>query len=510
MGNAGINLITQGVLVLVYVLATPGVVHGLGDSGYGTLAVLVVVLGYFGVLDLGVSQATVKFVSSHLAREEVADVRRVVGTSLVANLALGVTGGIAIASLGPRALIAILHLQGAARAEIGPALLLLGAALPFVLVQGTLQGVAGAHQRFLEINLISGAAAALQPLSALVLVRLGFGLTAVVLAYVVLRVLSAATFAIVLGRIEPELRLRPAFDRATFTRLLRFGGWVLVSSVVGPIMVNADRALIGWLLSAAAVTYYAVPNDVAGRLLIVSGSLTSVLFPAFSMQASAAPADDPARAPGAASLGLLLRSAKLLLIVLVPAVVLLGAFAPDLFRIWMGAEFARRSPVVLQLLAAGVLVNSLAAMPYTALWGMGRPDVTAKFHLLELPLYLGACMLLIPRAGIEGAAIAWLLRVSLDLGLLVAAIRRLTGLTLRRVAESRFPRALLLGAGLAALAVAVGHSGLGLAARLAITLALVLAYAALAWRAALDAVDRGALTRVLARAPGAAAGARDV
>ena len=505
VGNVGINLITQAGLMVVYVLATPGVVHGLGDEAYGILAVLLVLLGYFGFLDFGVSQATVRFVSKHLARDEAAQIGRVVGTSLIVNLALGLVGGIAIAWLGPWALKPVLHLKGPMSSEVAPALMLLGAAMPFVLVQGTLQGVLGSYQRFLEINLLSGIAAALQPISALVLVRLGFGLQAVVLAYVVVRMLSAAAFAIVVRRVLPDLRLRPTFDRAAFGQLMGFGGWVLVSYVVGPLMVNADRALIGWLLSAAAVTYYAVPNDVAGRLLIISGSLTSVLFPAFSLQSSARPADEGSGEPavpaasGAASLGLLLRSAKLLLIVLVPPVALLIAFAPDLFQIWMGPAFALRSSVVLQILAVGVLINSIASMPFTAMWGIGRPDVTAKFHLIELPLYLGACYLLIPRFGIQGAAIAWLLRVTVDLTLLVGACRSLMGLSLRHVSESGFARAVLLGLALAGLSIVVGRSGAWLPLRAAIVLTLAAAYALLAWRVALDQVDRGALTRVAAR-----------
>jgi O-antigen/teichoic acid export membrane protein len=199
-------------------------------------------------------------------------------------------------------------------------------------------------------------------------------------------------------------------------------------------------------------------------------------------------------------LGLLLRSAKLLLIVLVPPVALLIAFAPDLFQIWMGPAFALRSSVVLQILAVGVLINSIASMPFTAMWGIGRPDITAKFHLLELPLYLGACYLLIPRFGIQGAAIAWLLRVTVDLALLVGACRSLMGLSLRHVAESGFARAVLLGLALAALSIVIGRSGAGLVVRVAIALTLAAAYAVLAWRVALDQVDRGALTRVAARA----------
>jgi O-antigen/teichoic acid export membrane protein len=48
------------------------------------------------------------------------------------------------------------------------------------------------------------------------------------------------------------------------------------------------------------------------------------------------------------------------------------------------------------------------------LQGAGRPDLTAKLHLIELPCYLLALWLLIRTLGIEGAAIAWSARAVFD------------------------------------------------------------------------------------------------
>ena len=44
---------------------------------------------------------------------------------------------------------------------------------------------------------------------------------------------------------------------------------------------------------------------------------------------------------------------------------------------------------MLQILAVGVFINSLAQVPFALLQGVGRPDLTATLHLIELPLYLG-------------------------------------------------------------------------------------------------------------------------
>ena len=62
-------------------------------------------------------------------------------------------------------------------------------------------------------------------------------------------------------------------------------------------------------------------------------------------------------------------------------------------------------------------------MPSALTQAIGRPDLTFKLHLIELPVYLLTAWFLIVRRGIEGAAIAWLARTALDL-LLCSSPRR--------------------------------------------------------------------------------------
>jgi O-antigen/teichoic acid export membrane protein len=93
---------------------------------------------------------------------------------------------------------------------------------------------------------------------------------------------------------------------------------------------------------------------------------------------------------------------------------------------------------VLQLLAIGVFANGLAQMPYALIQAAGRPDVTAKLHLIEAAIYLPFLAAFIAVGGIEGAAVAWTLRVLADMvaqflltgRLLTDGLRRLNTLSL--------------------------------------------------------------------------------
>jgi O-antigen/teichoic acid export membrane protein len=65
-------------------------------------------------------------------------------------------------------------------------------------------------------------------------------------------------------------------------------------------------------------------------------------------------------------------------------------------------------------------MNCTAVIPFSLLQGIGRPDITGKLFFVELPIYLACAWMLMKRLGIEGAAIAFTGRVTLEALVLLA------------------------------------------------------------------------------------------
>jgi O-antigen/teichoic acid export membrane protein len=210
-----------------------------------------------------------------------------------------------------------------------------------------------------------------------------------------------------------------------------------VSQLVSPLLVYLDRVLIASFVSLAAVTLYTVPYEVMTRLRIIPSSLVATLYPAFSERGS-----ESQRVPLER---LYENSVRYLALVLVPGILYLFMLGPDLFGLWMGASFGGQTSRVVQILALGVLANALAYVPYNLLQALGRPDLTGKFHALELPLYVALCVVLIPRWGIAGAAMASTFRFVLDSALLFWAAGKYCRCSLRVFWGNAFPRILTLG-----------------------------------------------------------------
>ena len=78
----------------------------------------------------------------------------------------------------------------------------------------------------------------------------------------------------------------------------------------------------------------------------------------------------------------------------------------------------------LQLDNGQVVDSSEGGDPMAYLHGVNRPDLPAKFHLVEFPIFLALAWLLMPRWGVAGAAAVWTIRVGVDTSLLLTAVHR--------------------------------------------------------------------------------------
>ena len=471
--NATLNLITEGWLFIVLVVAMPKLVSYLGETSFGLFSLAWVFIGYLAFLDIGVNRAATKFVSEHLAEQDRESTRLIVRTAITANLALGLAGGLAVILISPYLIHSLFKVSPELQNEARLAFYAVGLAIPVSLVQGVFRAVLSSYQRFGYINAVNAAATTAQWTAAAVLAWRGHGVVLVVLATVVARVLAATAYGIALARVFPDLQFFRIHGMHGLPKLLRFGGWVTVSQLVSPLLVYLDRVLIASFVSLAAVTLYTVPFEVMTRLRVIPSSFVSTLYPAFSERGAAGQKDQLQR--------LFEGSVRYLLIMLLPGVLFLVVLGPDLLTVWMGSQFSRETSVVLQILGFGTLLNCMANIPYYALQALGRPDLPGRFHLVELFFYAGLCALMTYRWGITGAALASTLRVSVDAILLFWAVGRYCQCSMRPLWGKVLPGILFLNGVLGVMLVGIHFGVNGVWTRLGIGVFVSITYFLAVW-----------------------------
>lgn len=381
---------------LLMLAATPVLVGSLGTADFGLLMLTTAIAGMGTAGSLGMGAATIKFVSSAVGRNDREEAVQVIRTTL--GLALAGTAAVAGMVVFTAPLLArhVFEKMG----DYGQVTIaLMFAAFNLLVMQ--IDGVYASGLRGLERF---GTAARLE---------IGFKVTAV-LASMAVAWLTRDLYAVLLtsgaclaasslakgwtlGRVLGKSVLRiDLTNRQMLRTVLGFGWWSWLSGIGGLLFVHADRLLIGALIGAKAVGYYAVCTQLAQQVHALPAAAMAFLFPLMSRTLHTEDGRSLAR----------LRNYGVAANVAISLTLGVGmmVFGPMLLALWMGAGFAAESSYILLWLTVAYFVLSLNVAPYYLLLGHNEARYVSVANLAGGGLGVLAAIILLPTLGVIGAA----------------------------------------------------------------------------------------------------------
>ena len=324
-------------------------------------------------------------------------------------LIAGVIGGLILGLLSYQISFYWLNSSANLKDEIFTSILLTSLGIPFVTYTSGLKGILEGYEDFKSINVIKAVLGILNfTLPVLSFVFFGKSLINIVIALIVIRFIVLVWHFYFLNQF---LSLKMLFfsslikDDKAEIGIFKFGAWMTLSNIVSPLMVTADRFVISYLLGASLVAYYTVPFDLAIRALIIPAAFTTSLFPRFSSLIKSNQNE---------AQNLFLQSKKKVFIGMLLMCITMALFSKLGLSLWINAEFADKSWIILVIISIGIFFNGLAQVPHTFLQASGNVRVTAIIHLFEFIFYIVLLFILLKLFGIIGAALTFLVRVILD------------------------------------------------------------------------------------------------
>lgn len=417
VSNSGWNLLGHGAGFVAALIAIPILIRNLGAGTFGLFSIYMAVVGYFGLLDLGIGRAVTLQVAHHDSRNEPQIMVSSIATAVALLAGLGAIACVSIL-VSRNSILGLLMANSPVTVSDGAdSLAVLAVTIPVVLLASVFRGALEGLREFKRVSQIAMPVSALLFAAPALVSAWSPTLTSMMWTVLAVRVMALALFARSSQRRIDGLRSgRPAPAQAA--SLLKAGGWMTVSNAVSPLMTNLDRVLIGTHVSMTAVAHYVTPYEMATRLLIGASSIGSAAYPEF-VRLAASDASASARRRH------FLRTSALALLAAFAPAALVFAFAHPILSLWISAPFADQSHQILRVLLVGVAINGASYISFALVQGSGRADVTAKFHLFELCLYVPALIALLSMFGAIGAAFAWVGRVTLDAALLFGYALRL-------------------------------------------------------------------------------------
>jgi O-antigen/teichoic acid export membrane protein len=480
------NLLGAALPALVALATIPFIVSRLGEVNYGVLTMVTAIVGYFALIDINVTSASVKYVAQYRATSQLSELYQVVTFGALVYLAIGVVGGVFI-FFGADWLSRQLFNVPQSLAPLTQRTLEL-AAVEFLFgqMQVYLGSIPQSLQRFDVSAKIEAAFGVLVPLLTVLILWLGYGLYEVVLLRVVLSALNAVVAAVASWRLIPGFR--PSWPTRTIARqLASFSAFSYLSGIAAACYAHADKLIIGALAGMASLTYYVIPSTLINRVLGLTFRLSSVVYPAASELESLRQF---------VQLKAIYFSATRYVFYLNACIVVLTClFAEEILHYWMGEEFARQGALIMILTALAMLVDSMTNLPSMLADGMGHPRVTGLFSVFRAAVGLVATFVFATLWGIVGVAAGHLLvSVVMAVSFLVyvhrGTIPYRLGELMRKCYLMTFAA---LGASFAVFTAIKPPHALGLAATLAFGASIALAYALFGFYFILDTAHRRAL-----------------
>jgi O-antigen/teichoic acid export membrane protein len=441
--NVATNYLGTATAIVVALVVTPVLVHGLGKVEYGIWVLVGSTVLYLDLFNLGFSRATVKYVAEQHAAGDLERVRRTIATSFLllsvpAAAALAVSVGIAF---GFPHLFGVPHRLATASTVL---VILIGADLVISIPGDTFGGTLVALQRYDLLNATLIAVTIAQAAAWTIVLEAGGGLIALGVVTVALSLAGQVARYLLARRLIPGISIsRRLFDRSFVRPLASLSGWIAVFEMARVVIARMDTIVVGLVVGIPAAAVYAVGQ----KLALLAGRMVQPAIQTFFPHA----AELAARGEELALRRMIRSGTRISFGIALPVALVLMVLAGPAVRAWVGPKFDDATLVVV-FLAGGTLVSAMTEAGVHVLRGAGEARRPGMIVVLEAVLNLTLSVVLGIALGIKGVALATLAAAAtVHLGLLLPYLCRRFGVSVRSLLAS-IARAHLPAAG-AALAV---------------------------------------------------------
>jgi O-antigen/teichoic acid export membrane protein len=385
-----------GATVVAGFALTPYVLHHVGDSAYGVWVLLTAFTGYYGLLDLGLRSATIRYVARHVAMNETEDLNRVVSTSFFFYTAL------ALAMMGVTCIVALLfdHLfkVGPEWRDTGRVLLLVvgfGTAvnMPIAMFSGVIEGL----QRFSLVGWVQTVSVMVRAALLVFFLSRGHMIVTVGVVTMTMNILSALTLMFCAFRLTPSLRID--LRHASIATLKTLGGYGVVTfwiSVAQSLRFQFDAIVIGWMISAEAITYFSFGSRLSGYSLEVVQMFVQILTPMASVADATGEHERQRR--------IFVMGNRYSAFVALPLGAMFLVAGRTIIRVWVGAKYETVGYAVLAILSVPTTLYLVQAGSPKVLFGMAKHKTLAVVLMVEAIANLVLSISLAPHFGVLGVA----------------------------------------------------------------------------------------------------------
>ena len=392
------NWVTFLFSAAVNFVVSPIVVRSLGETQYGAWALLISMVGYLGLLDLGVRSAVTRYVARfHVSGDHVA-----AGKLYSSALRIFAVGGVAavLLSVGMAMVLdRVFNIPAELVSAARIVAVISGVSVAVALVSGVFGGVIIGLERFDYYNGTEIVIGGIRALAVVAVLKSGHGLVALAIVQLAATLARATTNVWFTRKLYPQLDLSPwRWDRESAKLIFQFGLAASLLQVMGSLMLYSDSLVIGAFLPIGMITYFSIASGLSEYARSIVSGVSQTLTPRISALQSGGRQSDLRVA--------VLTTARLSSYVVFPIVVTFVLRGSAFIGLWMGPQYADLSGRILIVLSATLATLSGYQIVTAAMLGMNRQAGLIPVFVTEAVSNLVLSVIWVRYYGVIGTAVA--------------------------------------------------------------------------------------------------------
>jgi O-antigen/teichoic acid export membrane protein len=393
---------------------TPVLVHNLGNYDYGVWEILGAVLGYMGLLDIGMKPAISRFAAKYHSEDSKQKLSALYSTSWFFLAIVGVLLFVFFLSWAlffPESLSD----DAASQARYSLLLIIVGAQLcimfPGYVAESFLEGFQKYYikNNITIFNSIVGSVLLfvfITPENALLLLAAinAIGLSIKYLLYTLM--LSRPKYG----------GLWPRFSTASFSSLKEtasFGVKSLIQGIASRVEIGTDTIVIGYFLGPAMVPFYAIPANLISYIRNIGWTLTHAFMPLFSSLSAQNKTNEIQE--------IYLGGSRYIVGLLLPVCVGLTLVGSEFIGVWIGKEYMQNAEIIILLLVVFVATPFLNPFSTRYLTAINEHGLLSKLYPVSAVINITLSIMLVQDYGIIGVAIGSVVPVFLVVPIVLKA-----------------------------------------------------------------------------------------
>lgn len=392
-------------MVATFIMA-PIYLKLMGHHDYGLREMVLAVVGYMGMLDLGMRPTVSRFASMHNAQNDKESLLVVYGTSLVFMMLVGLFLAVFF-WIWALSFPDILNPEGVKEnTKYALFLLLVGAKLLFVFPLFVCESFLEGLQRYYFKNVVNIFSIIFISVIAYHYMTPENGLAllaflAAIATFIKLLIFGAVLSLPMIGSIYPNIR---RFSKKKLLEMLVFGSKSFIQGAAGKVEKMSDRIIIGVFLGPSVIPIYTIPATLVAYITNITNTLSHTFMPLFS--------DLNAKGQSHRIKYIYLIASKLLVALIVPMGVGICIIGGPFIEIWMNGQFDPHIvDSILILLVIYILVPMLNPFASRYLTAINKHIIFAKVAPIAALANLGLSIWLVLEYGVIGAALGSVLPV---------------------------------------------------------------------------------------------------